>query len=504
MKYIGKWYMACLAIAFGCLAVACSEDEEMPVEATFTAPAEFDLTGLETCGSVVDSFKVTSNGVWQVYSNRTWVKLSFEKGGYYFNDVQGVEGTYTVYMKITADELDFNESEATVTLLAGGKKQTVATIRREGKAYVFTLLSGDGEEVDRIEIGKDATAWVAPSANFECSILSWPAWLGEPEALSGGYTLNVLKDAVPFIKKGAVTFGNIDSTVVFCVPVEYSGMDPMEIVIDGEYTPWGWKVELDGKTFLQKTISASGENITTVVENALAYSVTCLNYDYRLFAAQEKDGKLSLMDEGDSWIVASQDEADISRLSVSVSPSSLESRTGYLFAVPAASYGNFMDSLSVSSDVDSFVDSHINYVVVELEQKSLESTDGFVITDNNGAAVDCFVDDKYYEWLCSEYGIEDVTTCNLVPGKSYTLVTRLKADEWQGAYALQYIDDRSYVELSDWGITATNNPVLGEDGLYRFNIEVPTPFDREVILRLFDATSGQVNKKALVIRPATK
>lgn len=502
MKYIGKWYMACLAIAFGCLAVACSEEEEVPVEATFTAPAEFDLTGLETSGCVMDSLKVTSNGVWQVYSNRTWVKLSFEKDGYYFNDVQGIEGTYTVYMKITDDELDFNESEAVVTLLAGGKKQTVTTIRRVAKTYLFALLSGDGEEVDRIEIGKDATAWVAPSANFECSILSWPAWLGEPEALSGGYTLNVLRDSVPFVKSGTVTFGNIDSTVVFSVPVEYSGMDPMGIVIDGEYTPWGWKVELDGKTFLQETTSASGENITTVVEDALVYSVTSLEYDYKLLPAEEKDGKLSLMDAGESWIMASRDAADISRLSVTVEPSSSDSRTGYLFAVPAASYDNFMDSLSVSSDVDSFVDSHINYVVVELEQKSLEGTDGFIITDSNGAAVECALEGEYYEWLCSEYSITDVTTCNLVPGKSYTLVTRLTAEDWQGDFALEYIDDRTSVRLKSWGITATNNPVLGEDGMYRFNINVPASLDREVILRLY--SPDIVNIKALVIRPATK
>ena len=294
MKYIGKWYVACMAMVFGCLAVACIEEENVPVEVSFTAPADLDLADLESLGSVVDSFKVTSDGVWQVYSNRTWVRFSFDRDGYYFNDVQGVEGTYTVYMKITADELDFNESEAVVTLLAGKKKQTVATIRRNAKAYSFALLSSEGEELDEIEIGTDATVWVAPQANFECSILSWPDWIGEPEALSGGYTLNVLKESVPFVKNGMVTFGNIDCTYVDTVLVSYSGMDPEAIEIEGEYTPWGWKVELDGKTFLQETTSASGENVRNVVENALLYSVTCLDYDYRLLATQVKGGKLSL------------------------------------------------------------------------------------------------------------------------------------------------------------------------------------------------------------------
>ena len=165
-------------------------------------------------------------------------------------------------------------------------------------------------------------------------------------------------------------------------------------------------------------------------------------------------------------------------------------------------YSNFADSLAASSDVDAFVDSNLSFVVLEVEQKSLEATDGFVITDADGAAVSCVAEEEYYEWLCSEFSITDLTSCELVPGKSYTIVTRLNESDWQGNFALENIDDRKSVRLSSWGIKNNNNPVLGDDGLYRFNITVPASLNKTVILRLY--TPQIVNIKALVIRPVTQ
>ena len=105
-------------------------------------------------------------------------------------------------------------------------------------------------------------------------------------------------------------------------------MDPNVIIIDGEYTPWNWEVSLDGKTFVQENSSASDENVETIVENSLPFSVTCFHYDYKLLSAQVHDGKLALMDESESWILASQDENDPSQLSVSVATSESATRSG--------------------------------------------------------------------------------------------------------------------------------------------------------------------------------
>ena len=499
MKYISKLYIACLAMTLGCLVSACSDEDVTPVEATFTAPGDFDMASLDSCESIVSSFEITSNGAWNLCSDKMWVKLSLQADGEFFNDVQGGEGTHTVYIKVTNDARGFDAAKATVTLIAGGVSKDVVTIERKGKEHEFALLSSEGEEIKKIEIGTDATVWIAPVANFECSILDCPVWLGEPQVLDGGFTLNVANSYVPYEKEGVVTFGNVDRSKVYEVPVAYVGMDPTLMEIEGDNTPWGWKVSLDGKTFVQETTSASGETVETIVEDALAFSVTCLNYKYELVSAQvNSNGKLELMDAEESWILATQNENDPSQVSVSVSASTASSRSGYLFAVPAAMYSNFEDSLDVSSDVDAFIDSNLSYVVLEVEQKSLDATDGFIITDANGTAVSSVVEEEYYEWLCSEFSITDLTACELVPGESYTIVTRLNASDWQGNFAITDLEG-AHQRLKSWG-----NPTaeLGDDGLYRLNITVPASLNKTIILRLY--TPQIVNIKALVIRPVTK
>ena len=491
--------MACLAMVLCCWVSACSDEEELvPVEVSFTAPVAFDMAALDSCESIVSSFELTSDGAWHLSSDKMWVKLSLQGDGEFYNDIQGGEGVHTVYIKVTNEARGFDNSQATVKVIAGNKSQDVIKIGRAGVEHEFSLLSSEGEVINKIEIGTDATVWVAPVANFDCSILSCPVWIGEPEALDGGFTLNVASSFIPYEKEGVVTFGNIDGSKVYEVPVAYVGMEPTLMKIEGDNTPWGWKVSLDGKTFMQETTTASGENVETIVENALEFSVTCLNYDYELIAAEENNGKLSLMDADESWIIASQKVDNPSLVSVSVSASTASSRSGYLFAVPAAMYSNFADSLAASSDVDTFIDSNLSYVVLEVEQKSLEATDGFIITGANGTAVSSVVEEEYYEWLCSEFSITDLTACELVPGESYTIVTRLNASDWQGNFAITDLEG-AHQRPKSWG-----NPeaILGEDGLYRLNITVPASLNKTIILRLY--TPQIVNIKALVIRPVTK
>ena len=487
-------------MVFCCWVSACSEDDDLvPVNVSFTAPAALDIAALDTCESIVSSFELTSDGAWHLSSDKMWVKLSLQGDGEFYNDIQGGEGVHTVYIKVTNEARGFGKSQATVKVIAGNKSQDVVTVEREGVLHDFSLLSSEGEEIEKIEIGTDATVWVAPVANFECSILSCPAWISEPVVLDSGFTLNVANSFVPYEKEGVVTFGNADGSVVYEIPVVYVGMEPTLMEIEGDNTPWGWKVSLDGKTFVQETTTASGETVETIVEDALAFSVTCLNYNYELVSAQvNSNGKLELMDAEESWILASQKGDDPSLVSVSVASMESSSRSGYLFAVPEAMYSNFADSLAASSDVDAFIDSNLSYVVLEVEQKSLEATDGFIITDANGTAVSSVVEEEYYEWLCSEFSITDLTACELVPGESYTIVTRLNASDWQGNFAITDLEG-AHQRLKSWG-----NPTaeLGDDGLYRLNITVPASLNKTIILRLY--TPQIVNIKALVIRPVTK
>ena len=498
-NYINRWYIACLALVLCCLAAACSDEEgSVPVEVSFTAPGAFDMDCLDSCGSVVSSFELTSDGAWSVCSDKMWVKLSLQPDGDFYNDVQGGAGVHTVYVKVTNDARGFNASQATVSVMAGGKTQAVVTIEREGKEHTFALLSSEGVELDKIVIGTDATVWVAPDTNFECSVLSCPEWIAEPEALSGGYTLNVGQSFVPFNSEGVVTFGNIDGSIVYDVPVEYVGMDASIMNIEGDYTPWGWKVSLDGKTFVQEASSAAGDDVETLVEDELLCYATCLNYDYRFVPVKVENDSLSIMDTDESWIFAAQDVDDPARVSVSVAPLESGRREGYLFAAPSSVYDNFIDSLTSSSDIDAFVDSNLSYVVFEIEQRDLESTDGFIITDSRGTRVECTTEGEYYEWLCSEFKITDLTTCNLVPGQSYTIDTKFNASDWEGNFAITDLKHTNQ-RLKLWG---NPKPECGADGIYRLTITVPETLDKTIVLRLY--TPQIVNLKAIVIRPATK
>ena len=502
MKYISKWYIACLAMAFCCLVSACSEDEEQaPVEVSFTAPGEFDMSALDSCESIINSFELTANGAWSLYSDKMWVKLSLERDGWYFNDLKGGEGVHTVYIKVSNDARDFDDAQATISLVTDDKTQNVVTIYRKGMEHAFALLSSEDEVIDTIKIGTGASVLVIPDANFEYSLLSYPNWLDEPQAFSGGISMDVSSPYIPYEQEGTVRFGNLNDSVFFEYPIVYTGMDPNVFSIDGEYTPWNWKVSLDGKTFVQESLSASGENAEVIVENTLQFSVMCFHYDYKLLSLQVNDGKLVLIDENESWILASQDENDLSQLSVSVAALESGSRSGYLFAVPAAKYNNFMDSLAISNDVETFIDSNDSYVVAEIQQKEFRDTDGFIITDANGADVSCIVEEEYYEAFKSDFTIEDVMACNLVPGESYTINSKLTAEDWDGNIAIVERDGVNYKSqfLSKWG---SPKSVIGEDGTYSFTINVPATLDKMVIMRLYN--TGNVNVKALVIRPVAE
>ena len=133
MKYMSKWYIACLAMALCCLVSACSEKEEqIPVEVSFTEPGEFDMAALDSCESIIGSFELTSNGDWSLYSDKMWVKLSLERDGWYFNDLKGGEGVHTVYIKVSNDARDFDDAQATISLVTDDKTQNVVTIYRKG------------------------------------------------------------------------------------------------------------------------------------------------------------------------------------------------------------------------------------------------------------------------------------------------------------------------------------------------------------------------------------
>ena len=504
MKYISKWYIACLAMVFCCLVSACADEEEQaPVEVSFTAPEAFDMASLDSCESIINSFELTSNGAWRLYSNKMWVKLSLLPDGEFYNDIQGGEGTHTVYIKVTNDARVFNSSQAIVKLIAGNTTQDVVTIEREGKEHAFALLTSEGEKLEKIDFGTQNAATVVIDANFDCSILSCPAWMSEPEADSGAFSLSVAKDSIPFAHEGVIVFGNIDSSVVYELPVTYSGMSPEVVEIGGAHSPWGWVVSLDGKEFTQS--GSTSMNETTVVNDSLIFSVACLNYDYKLVSAQMYNGQLKYMDSRSTWILSSKSKEDPSQVKVTVRTLSEGYRMGYLFAIPTAMYSDFVSSLQSSRDPQTFIDENASYVMFEVEQKDPSLYGGFIITDANGENIEVTQEKEVYDKFCYDLGVTDITTCNLVPGQSYTLNTKLSSSDWEGTFKLT---DFEYTEetvsgngsiYEGWG---SPKAVLNAEGTYELTITVPASLNKAIILRLYNGQN--INAKVLIIRPVNQ
>ena len=498
MKKLSKIFFISLSVVACSLFAACSDDgEKAPVEVVFTELYGVDTSLLNECDEVVGSFELRANGNWHLNSSKMWVELSLTPEGEFYNDIQGVEGKYTVYVKVTNATRGFSESQAVVSLIAGDKKETVATVVRPAKEYELDILNSESVAIEAIEMGDEAVASVVISANFDCAVLSWPLWMNEPLFTEVGYELSVSDYYTPMQLSGEVVFGDINAEVTCTLPVSYAGMNPEEIIVGGEHSPWGWYVTLDGKTFSNSSDTPSGESVTTTVENNLDFTVKCFNYDCKFIVVEEVNNLFTVKD----WIKVEQGESDRSIASVSVDPftttTSVKSRMGYVFAVPAAAYESFVEKLNGCTDAEAFVDENLSYVLMQLTQIDLEGTLGFGITDSKGNKVDCYKEVEYYEWVCSELGIEDVTAANLVCGESYTINTRLTASEWSGNLGLEYLDGTS-VRLKNWSV----EKILGEDGYYRIKLTVPSNLNEPVRLRLY--TPQIINIKALVIRPVTQ
>ena len=274
-------------------------------------------------------------------------------------------------------------------------------------------------------------------------------------------------------------------------------MAPTIVRIDGDYTPWGWEIALDGKTFRSESSSLDGESEEIVVENFIPYNVKCLNYDCSFICATENsDGSISV----DSWLWAEVDAENAGSVSVYAKPFAAvneRSRKGYLFAVPTSMHDDFVAAINGAADAVTFVDEHIDYVLVEATQKDIFAPDGFVITDATGAIVECSeeTDEAMYSWVSSELSVTDVYTVDGVNGATWVVNTLITPEEGAPAFAL-YDADGS-VPTRRWG---SPKITLNADGYYEIKLKVPaaSSFTKPMILRLH---RNNVNIKALIFKP---
>lgn len=506
MKKIGLIYLFVALFSAGF--VACTEDNiggQGEKKFTLSEVEELDVALLDSVDYIVGHFTFDAPSKWAVTSDQMmWVTFSKSFDGEYYPDITGDAGNNTVYVKISNDGREYNIDKANITIVVGDGEYTVSSIERPGKKWL-NIIANDGSVVDVVELDQTATGWVSFQAPFDCAIIEWPEWLVAPVYENDGYRLTVV-DSLDLLQNpldGMLLVSDATSTIQSAVPVKYSGMDPTIMEITGD-SPWNWLVSIDGKEIKSKQALDS-----VVIKESLEMNLVCRNNDYSIIFAEEIDSVLYPKSSSEAWIKAVVDEQNPRAVSVKVdSAKTNATRSGYLFAVPAAVCDSFNIALSSCDSTINIVDKYEKYVLAQIEQRDA----GFdVVHVENGVEtkISCSVDETadYYIIISNNYfnaTDPDVSACNVEYGKSYTINTKLTKDEWIPTNFVLYDINGEEIRIKTW--IPEKEAVLGDDGYYRLNIVVPddaswfeeNEIAKDVVLRLY--TRDVVNIKALVLR----
>lgn len=487
-----------------CGFTACSKDDdpvEQPVLEVLSADA-YDISELDQKECIVTSVKFSTNCNWHLSADKIWVLFSQTEDGTFYNDMRGTAGTHTVYMKITNDARTFESAAAMVKFVYGDNTYEYGRIYRHPLKEESNITDEDGEPLTEIDMGNDASATIKIDANYSYGIKSYPSWIAEPQILNGNYLLNVLDEHIPYALAGEFVVASFDGSVEQAYPITYNGMPPHKVEIKGDYGQWGWEVSLDGKTYRNSSTSVEGNTEETLVDNSLQYSIRCFNYDYSLlFAAEDKAGAISVV--GDGWLAGEISADDKSLVTVTASTyvptSDARQRKGYLFAVPTGVYDEFMASIGSATDAATFIDEHIDNVILEVTQKDLYAATGFDITTEAGEKVECkqLTSGDIYDWVSSELNVTEVYAFTGTPGVRYNVNTLFTDDEWyNGAFDIYDADGK--VNIRRWG---SPSKYKDSNGYYIIKFMIPTAgVEKNTVMRLH---IDNVNKKALVILPVS-
>ena len=527
MKKIGFIYLltALLSIGFA----ACTEPEgdggNTP-EFVFSEMEGLDMTLLEETDEVVGSFTVDAIAAWSLESDQPmWVTFSNSVDGEFYSDIPAEAGKRTVYVKISNAGRGYNAEQAVIKAYSNDKEYLIATVVRPGKKWL-NITAENGDAVEAIELGENATATFRFQALFECAIVKYPEWIVEPVMETDGTcVLSVVGDEETLQNplEGELLVSTKDNTIQCVVPVKYSGMNPAIMEISGD-SPWNWLVSTDGKKIRSKQAMDS-----VVIKESLEMKLRCRSNAYKIVFAEEQivyseegevvDSILCPKSGDEAWIKAVRSEIDPKVVTVAVAPSDTEmTRSGYLFAVPDAAYEAFYEALALGKNTSLIVDEYQGYVLAQMEQR----VSGFAVSlveDGAETKITCEVDEQadYYVIVASDLfsGTDpDVSACDVELGKSYVINTRLTNGRWNPKKISLFDINYEDINLRSWVTKENGKPdnkaVLGEDGFYRIYITVPESlvidededpekkYDNNIVLMLH--SEDDLNLKALVLR----
>ena len=464
-------------------------------------------------------------GDWQLSSNAVWCKFLTPNGD--MLDISGRAGDNAITLKITDDGLKDEVTTATITMNLGGQTATIATIVRSGRRLELSIYDTNNKALDAITIGYESWSEVSVKANFRFAATTFPEWVeieggsitgtpDEPCLAKLRIAANGDRERYPITKEDgyAITFSNESGSTTFDFPILFEGMGDDKLTFVGPTANlFGWKVSLDGKTFVQ-----SGDQEDVTIENELQYIITARNEDYEIIFIEKCIDRgiprFEIVPAEQSWM-----HFDKSRMALTVEPTE-SLRYGIVLALPRKIYEDIASSmydslfeLDYSSGINlpTMKYDYQKFTLIEFTQCDLTERGAFegMYAYHSITTYEIPCTPLNDEALMAEYGVSELFECpfpNTLEGKKPGIIVDPRIENWTTANydegiagaELWYCGNRLKMADNEYYIGENNDEVLAvhlwgpKDGF--------TSSEPIYVVFTVDGTA----KKLLVVTPPTE
>ena len=333
-KNITNILLLCLMALSACFFTACDETTEGTND-NYAAGFPTDTLVFEVVpgDTVYVPFNVGYN--WRITSDKEWCRVDGD-----YKSISGKPGKHTVAFVVGEPEDLFSADEALITMRMNNESRVIARIIFiASEKYMVEVSSEDKvyADGDSIVIGTSGQLALNLKSNFNLEHLDYklPTWL-EVHLVESVMTLNVKTDSLKYV------FNNdCDSLLLFkdstchrSFPVQYVGMDPRVILIEGQ-SEEPLVVSRDAMRAYVNSIDGERQKMP------LEITVTATNDEYQVMSlGYDKANGYTILE--DRWFELTDDNHGNITLSVS-EVNEGKNRTVTLLAFPKV----IADSLSI-------------------------------------------------------------------------------------------------------------------------------------------------------------
>ena len=456
-----------------------------------------------------------ANVSWKLTSSQTWCKFIVNNSEEL--SLSGTEGKQKITLKITDENIEFQETSATLTLQMGTQSEVIAEVKRAANNYTLKVLDAEGKEVQSIEIGYKTHKEYTIEANFDFAATKKPNWVEVEGGAITGKANSKTKAKLIIIADGSrekypvvagnentITFANEAGTANIVVPVSYAGMNAEEIEISGN-TSWNWTVSMDGKSFTQTTAGNDPVKLT----NNIPFTIKALKDEVEYLYMEVGNNQLWATDENGEavkWMHvvngASAGEVKLTVDKFTPTQWGSKKRSGAVFALPKAKHQQALTDIVDGADYDKVMAKYESNLLIEIVQKDASSGISVKKSGYLDITTKAETNNNILDYLKNELFIEDVFAITSAADEYYTICPELELfGEEEGELIGKY-----------YAVTASGEDIenkalelqLGgknEENLYYVELSTPKSFTQPIIIVFVNGNWQE--KKALVIHPST-